>query len=115
LFAVTIELFQIYLAVLKMTSMTITHQFSFSGQLTQTEYPDVFLTTADGGGRVVPAHRVVLASMSAKLYTLCEKGGRMLVRNISYVVLDRMVRLIYMGYVKVSSREEVEDLRDGHA
>ena len=92
---------------------SITHRYSFPGKLTQTEYSDVFLTTADGGGRFVQAHRVVLAAVSDKLYSLCEKGGRVVVRNISYVVLERMVRLIYLGFVEVGSRDEVGDLMDG--
>jgi len=94
-------------------ALVITHNFSFLGKLSQTEYPDVFLTTPDGGGKVLPAHRVVLAAVSDKLFTLCEKGGRVVVRNIRYVVLERIVRLIYMGFVKIRSNEEVDDVMDG--
>ena len=87
--------------------------FSFSGLLSQSIFPDLSLTTADGEGRHVPAHRVVLAAVSSKLSVMCQEGGRVLVRNISFKVLELVVRFVYAGKVILNSMEEVEDLRDG--
>ena len=87
--------------------------FSFSGLLSQSIFPDLSLTTADGEGRHVPAHRVILAAVSSKLSVMCQEGGRVLVRNISFKVLELVVRFVYAGKLILNSMEEVEDLRDG--
>ena len=77
-------------------AVVLTHQFAFPGRLSQSTFPDLSLTTIDGGGIVVPAHRVVLAAVSAKLRNICEEGGRVMIRNINFVVLKRVVRFIYL-------------------
>jgi len=89
------------------------HNFCFSGQLSQSAYPDLFLTTLDGGGEVVPAHRVVMAAVSDKLATLCREGGRVVVRNISFKLLEQVVRFIYSGKVDLDDVEDVGDVKDG--
>ena len=89
------------------------HNFCFSGHLSQSCYPDLFLTTADGGGEVVPAHRVVISAVSSKLAVLCKEGGKVVVRNISFKLLEQVIRFIYKGKIDVDNREDVEDLKDG--
>jgi len=93
--------------------IVLQHSFCFSGQLSQSAYPDIFLTTLDGGGEVVPAHRVVMAAVSDKLATLCKEGGRVVVRNISFKLLEQVVRFIYSGNVELGDVEDVEDIKDG--
>lgn len=89
------------------------HSFSFSCQLSQSCYPDLFLTTADGGGEVIPAHRVVISAVSSKLAVLCKEGGKVVVRNISFRLLEQVIRFIYKGRIELVNSEEVEDLKDG--
>ena len=93
--------------------LQVYHTFSFSGLLSQTAYPDLFLTAADGEEREVPAHRVVLAAVSDKLAVLCQEGGRIRVRNINFQVLEMVIRFVYSGKILLDSLEEVEDLNDG--
>jgi len=89
------------------------HKFCFSGHLCQSLHPDLFLTTMDGGGEVVPAHRVVMAAVSDKLATLCREGGRVVVRNINFQLLKKVVQFVYSGNIEMDNIEDVEDLRDG--
>eukprot|EP00092_Neocalanus_flemingeri_P016974 GFUD01018359.1.p1 GENE.GFUD01018359.1~~GFUD01018359.1.p1 ORF type:complete len:165 (-),score=48.07 GFUD01018359.1:367-861(-) len=91
----------------------VKHHFSFAGRLSQSTFPDLSLSTKDGGGRTVPAHRVVLAAVSSKLAGLCQEGGRVTVRNISFEVLEKVVRFIYTGSIQLHNVEAVEDFKDG--
>jgi len=90
------------------------HSFCFLGQLRQSVFPDLFLTTKDAGPTdLIPAHRVVLSAVSTKLHNMCREGGKVLVRNIQYRVLEEVVRFIYTGSVETESDEDIENLRDG--
>lgn len=62
---------------------------------------------------MIPAHRVVLAAMSSKLGQLCDAGGMVVIRNIQFGILQKLVQLIYNGRVKLEGRLEVQDFRDG--
>ena len=61
----------------------------------------------------IPAHRVVLSAVSPKLHNMCKEGGKVLVRNIQYRVLEEVVRFIYTGSIEMESDEDIENLRDG--
>jgi len=89
------------------------HSFRFSGHLSQSCYPDLFLTTADGGGEVIPAHRVVISAVSSKLAVLCKEGGKVMVRNINFKLMEQVIRFIYRGKIELTNSEDVEDLKDG--
>ena len=89
------------------------HDYFFPGHLSQFTFPDLSLTTPDGGGRYIPAHRVVLAAVSSKLAGLCQDGGTVVVRNISFQVLEKSIRFIYNGKITLNTGEDVTDLRDG--
>ena len=89
------------------------HDFSFPGQLSQHVYPDLFLTTMDGGVGVVPAHRVVISAVSSKLAVLCKEGGNVVVRNIEFELLEKVIRFVYTGKLELGNRDDVNDLRDG--
>ena len=89
------------------------HKFSFTGQLSQSLFPDLHLATMDGGVGVVPAHRVVISAVSDKLAALCKEGGRVVVRNINFKLLQQVVKFIYTGKLVLGSNADFEDLRDG--
>jgi len=77
-------------------------------------FPDLLLTTTNAGqGDFIPAHRVVLSAVSSKLHTLCKEGGKVIIRNIEYQVLENLVEFIYKGNIKIKNQEDVDDLRDG--
>jgi len=67
----------------------------------------------DGGVGVVPAHRVVISAVSDKLAALCKEGGRVVVRNINFKLLQQVVKFIYTGKLVLGSNADFEDLRDG--
>jgi len=93
---------------------TLKHNFSFPGQLSQSLFPDVFLTTKDAASTdFIPAHRVLLAAVSDKLHGMCKEGGKVFIRNISYKVLEQVLRFIYKGRIEMESNEDIENLRDG--
>jgi len=93
---------------------TLKHNFSFPGKLSQSIFPDIFLTTKDAGSTdFIQAHRVVLAAVSDKLHGMCKEGGKVFVRNISYQVLEQVVSFIYKGKIEMESNEDIENLRDG--
>lgn len=90
------------------------HNFCFPGQLKHSVFPDLLLTTKDAGPiDHIPAHRVVLSAVSPKLHNMCKEGGKVLVRNIQYRVLEEVVRFIYTGSIEMESDEDIENLRDG--
>ena len=90
------------------------HKFDFAGQLSQTMFPDLLLTTTNAShGNFIPAHRVVLSAVSTKLYNLCKEGGKVVIRNIEYKVLEDVVEFIYKGCTKLNNKEDIENLRDG--
>jgi len=93
---------------------TLHHKFDFAGQLRQTVFPDLLLTTTNAGqGDFIPAHRVVLSAVSTKLHSLCKEGGKVVIRNIEYQVLEHVVEFIYTGSIKIKNQEDVDNLRDG--
>jgi len=93
---------------------TLQHKFSFPGQLSQVVFPDLQLTTShEVPGNFILAHRVVLSAVSSKLFNLCKKGGKVVIRNIEYEVLKDVVEFIYKGSIKMKSNEDIENLRDG--
>ena len=93
---------------------TLQHKFDFAGQLSQTLFPDLLLTTSNAShGNFIPAHRVVLSAVSTKLYNLCKEGGKVVIRNIEYKALEDVVEFIYKGYIQLKNKEDIENLRDG--
>jgi len=94
--------------------LTLQHKFDFPGQLSQTVFPDLLLTTTTAGqGDFIPAHRVVLSAVSTKLHSMCKEGGKVVIRNIEYQVLENVVEFIYKGSIQIKDQENVENLRDG--
>ena len=90
------------------------HKFDFAGQLSQTMFPDLLLTTTNAShSNFIPAHRVVLSAVSTKLYNLCKEGGKVVIRNIEYKVLEDVVEFIYKGSIQMKNKEDRENLRDG--
>ena len=59
------------------------------------------------------AHRVILAAVSTKLGDICKEGGEVVIRNIGFLVLKRIVRLVYVGSLQVEGSEALGDVRDG--
>ena len=91
------------------------HKFDFGGRLSQTLFPDLLLTTRNAShGNFIPAHRVVLSAVSTKLYNLCKEGGKVVIRNIEYKVLEDVVEFIYKGCIELKNEEDIENLKDGH-
>jgi len=94
-----------------------THNFSFEGSFSKNKYCDVKLSTLDAGARcTIAAHKVVLAAASAKLEKLLDRAGEgvgpVIVIDIRFTVLEKIVELIYSGRVEIED-EDVEDFQDG--
>jgi len=53
-----------------------------------------------------------MAAVSDKLAALCKEGGRVVVRNITFEMLEKAVRFIYYGKIELD-KNDVGDLRDG--
>ena len=96
--------------------MIKTHHFSFDGSFPKSKYCDVKLSTLDGAGRDIAAHKVVLAAVSAKLEKLIDRAGDgvgpVTVRNIRFEILEMIVEFIYSGRVEIEDAD-VEDFQDG--
>ena len=90
---------------------------SFLRQFSKSQYCDVKLSTQDGAGDFIAAHRVVLVAVSVKLDKLIDAGegaGPVVVRNIKFEVLKKIVEFIYLGRVQMrDSDDENEDFQDG--
>ena len=93
------------------------HSQQFLSSLSRTFLPDVYLTTLDGEGRVVSGHKHILATVSNKLKSLflMSEGevGPIMVRNIGFRVLERVVDFIYGANISVESVMDEEDVWDG--
>jgi len=88
------------------------HKFCYRGQLSQSVFPDLRITTDDAGSNEhIPAHRVVLAAVSPWLFFKCKAGGTIVIRNIKYKVLEEVVRFIYTGSIEMRNMEDVNNLR----
>jgi len=96
----------------KYTMLTLKHSFGWN--LSNTRYPDLELTTVEARKEQnIPAHRVIMAAVSEKLDNLCKEGGRVVIRNVRYGVLEKLVNLIYEGSVEmIQNSEDLSDLRD---
>ena len=92
------------------------HNFSFNGHFPKSKYCDVKLSTLDGAGRHIAAHKVVLAAVSPKLEKFIDRTGEgvgpVTVRNIRFDVLEKIVEFIYSGRVEIEDAD-VEDFQDG--
>jgi len=94
---------------------------SFLGQFPGSKYCDVSLSTQDGvaaGRQPITAHRVVLAAVSDKLEKLVDDAGEgagpVVVRNVKFEVLSKIVEYIYSGRVQLGDSDaEKEDFEDG--
>jgi len=88
------------------------HKFCYRGQLSQSVFPDLWITTDDAGSNEhILAHRVVLAAVSPWLFFKCKAGGTVVIRNIQYRVLEEVVRFIYTGSIEVKNMNDVNNLR----
>ena len=56
----------------------VTHSFQFAGSLQAGLHPDLWLTTPDGRGKLLPGHRVVLAAVSDKAVFMTSNSWRFL-------------------------------------
>jgi hypothetical protein len=96
-------------------------QIALKPLLIRTKFPDVRLTTVDGQGKVIVGHKHILAAVSKRLEELFVKSADndlssvILVRNIRFKVLERIVDFVYLGTLdlKLYSEVEVEDTWDG--
>ena len=95
------------------------HNFPFVGHFPADEYTDLKLTTleeeAEGGGRDVPCHKVVMAAVSKKLEVIIDKRGGddlLVVRNVRFEILQKVVEFVYMGSVEVEEGVDEQDVID---
>ena len=93
------------------------HSQQVLSSLSRTFLPDVYLTTLDGEGRVVSGHKHILATVSNKLKSLflMSEGevGPIMVKNIGFRVLERVIDFIYGGNISVETLQDEEDVWDG--
>ena len=95
------------------------HNFPFVGHFPAHKYTDLKLTTleeeAEGGGRDVPCHKVVMAAVSKKLEVIIDKRGGddlLVVRNVRFEILQKVVEFVYMGSVEVEEGVDEQDVID---
>ena len=86
----------------------------FLNALMPSKYPDIHLYTSDRDGQVIEGHKMILASCSEKFDRLFCKNNKsfLLVRNVRFTILKKVVEMIYHGKILLENPVDLEDFMD---
>jgi len=95
-----------------MVVILVTHDIRFGKNLSRNLFCDAMLTK--DGVTLIPVHKIILASVSAKFRKVFEDGGGGLtiVPVVDFPNLKRVVNFIYEGQISFGSQEELNEFSD---